>query len=320
MVTDKPMDLYDGAERLAGRASVAWQRSWQTTALHDADAFEADLGALDLSEAEVADLLRARDEAAERAFAREDEAVDPRSGGDVEASPSETDDWFDSRRSLAARFADRVLDRRFLVDEKTTYQLRVPLFELAAPEPDGCLVTFSKERMTGLALGWGVSLFGGGLGGSSSIRVSSVWTFQASAGQRKQVFLPVTVTVGRITVMSGDRVVSRSRQVLASEATPATQPGLVLLPPDPPSRPGALLDSFPIAGDTSGAPATYGTTYKSSSQRRLEFGAEVFGVGANLSAEVTIDDDIGLSLDLSGGHDYALHGLERGEGLSWVVS
>ncbi|MGW6197982.1 hypothetical protein ACWF0M_17690 [Kribbella sp. NPDC055110] len=316
MTEDKPSaDI----EQLVGRVVVEKRHDWIEAGLRDAVALEADLGALDLSDAQIATVLREREVAAEQL-----DILTHGTDGDGPAveyqEPLRDWDLTDQRRKLIDRFYDRLAGRRFVFSEVAEHEVQVPLFVLAAPEPAGCRAAFSQDVMAGRALAWNVTLFGSGFGGSTSLRVTSTWRFEAAAGHSKQVFLPVTVKVATVRVMAGERVVTTTRQVVASKATPAKQPGLTLLPPDAQAPAGPVISEYPLAGDTSGSIANYGATYATTSSGRLEIGAEVFGAVAKLSADVSFDSEIALSLELRGGHDYSLRRLQAGQGMAWSVT
>jgi hypothetical protein len=151
------------------------------------------------------------------------------------------------------------------------------------------------------------------------LRVTSTWQFEAGAGAKKQVFVPVTVSVATIRVMAGERVVKTTRKVVAAEATPAKQPGLTLLPADSRWSAGAVVDEYPLAGDTSGAPADFSTSYAKERSDRVDLGGKAFGAEVKLSADVTIAETITLSLKLTGGHDYVLRRFKTGQGMLWHV-
>ncbi|MGW5187848.1 hypothetical protein ACWEOO_01235 [Kribbella sp. NPDC004138] len=315
-------ELYAGAEPLTGQVRVGERRNWLEAGLEDAAVLEADLATLELSTSQIKAILRERQQTqaqlAEITYVLEQELWDDDDNYDEPADAWESP--CGKRRTVKQRFFDRLAGRRFGYSDVTEHEVRVPLFVLAAPEPAGCSATFSQDVMAGRALAWNVTLFGSGLGGSSSFRVTSTWKFQASAGDSKQVFLPVTVTVATVRVMVGERVVTTTRQVVASDATPAKQPGLTLLRPGVQEPAGEVICEYPLAGDTTGAIATYGATYARTSSGRVELGAEAFGVGATLSADVSFDQAIALDLELRGGHDYSLHRLRSGQGMAWSVA
>src|SRR6266545_2395853 len=171
---------------------------------------------------------------------------------------------------------------------------------------------FSVSRIS-----WHAKLLGSGLGGSSDIRVTSTWRFEAAAGDRKLVFLPVTVITAAVTILEGTRVVATTHQVAASEVSTARAPGLLLLAPGAQPPAGDLIRSFSLAGDTSGAIAKFEESYETTAMRRIELGVGAFGVETQLSAEISIAKEIVLSLELRGGFDYELRGLAVGEGMAW---
>ena len=78
---------------------------------------------------------------------------------------------------------------------------------------------------------------------------------------------------------------------------------------------GDLAERFPLAGDGSGAVATYEYAYKRSGEGDLNVGAKAFGVDIKLKATVELSNSITVTFGLVAGSDYELHRLAEGNGL-----
>jgi hypothetical protein len=165
-------------------------------------------------------------------------------------TPREVRQLVSRRQSLLRRFQDLLAGRGFRVDDVSRSEVRFPLFLLAAPTPEGCSATFSSTTMAGRALTWNVKLLGSGLGGSSNLRVTATWRFRAAAGERNVMFVPMTVTSAVVTLLDRTRVVGTTTQVIASEISTATAPGLLLLEPDAGPPLGRPMSRYPLAGDS----------------------------------------------------------------------
>ena len=224
------------------------------------------------------------------------------------------------RGSLVDRLREWNRGRKFQVEATRQVELRIPLFVLAAAHPAGCTAGLETQQERTGGLEWGVTLFGTGLGGSAKVAVTSSAKFSAASGEIKVVFLPASVTVEKVTVLERGRRVGGGHRVDASNLAKSGAPGLLLLGHGRTPPMGDLAERFPLAGDGSGAVATYEYAYKRSGEGDLNVGAKAFGVDIKLKATVELSNSITVTFGLVAGSDYELHRLAEGNGLIWATS
>jgi hypothetical protein len=274
-------ELWNGlVEPLIGQVRVESSDSWIDTGLQDAGSLERDLRVLCLDDAEISSALDLRHETVATLLRIQERIDEIYRAAAYFDTPPEVRRLLHRRQSLLRRFRDRLTGRGFRVDDVARSEVRLPLFLLAAPTPEGCSATFSSTTMAGRALTWSVKLFGSGLGGSSTLWVTSTWRFRSAAGERKLVFVPMTVTSAAVTLLDGTQVVGTTTQVVASEVSTATAPGLLLLAPDADTALGRPIMRYPLADDGTGGLATYEHKYEGHRAGRIEIGVTAFGAQA----------------------------------------
>jgi hypothetical protein len=321
------MDAFSGPswlsgkpERLVGATQLIGATDWTQRAVYSPNEFKRGLHDLGFPEAEVQGALALQAEVAER----------DRQVGAKLAELEERDRWTShlttpadvlkllrERESLYSRLKDWLGGRELRIQDVAESPVRVPLFLLSAPAPEGCVTMFQQSVMRGQALTWTLSVGGSGLGGGSTLQVSSSWQFSAQSGERKAVFVPLTVTVARVDIVANGRTLSSGVQVVASELKETQPPGLVLLEPDAHPPIGQLLKEFSLSGDTTGAVATYDYNYEHRDEGSLQVGLEAFGVKTSVAFQATMTSAAALKLELRGGHDYIMHSLAEGGGIAW---
>jgi hypothetical protein len=172
--------------------------------------------------------------------------------------------------------------------------------------------------MHGRALTWSMTVFGSGVGGSSELTASASAGFTAAAGQTKSVFVPLTVTSQRVLVLESGRQVSVGVQIDASSVRTDSSPGLLVLPPGMRPPAGPPIRRFPLAGDTTGALATYQWSYKQTSKPTVQIGFEAFNSKMSLKVGTDLTSEVTLKYQLRGGYDYVLLSTREGDGLLWA--
>jgi hypothetical protein len=93
-------------------------------------------------------------------------------------------------------------------------------------------------------------------------------------------------------------------------------PGLALLPAARPPA-GAPVQRFPLAGDTTGALASYRWKYARTAKLQVDVGLEAFHSKASLKIGTELTTQVALEYGLRGGHDYVLLRAAEGDGLLW---
>jgi hypothetical protein len=230
-----PSWLSGKSEPLVGATRLIEATDWTQRAVHSPNEFERGLYDLGFPEAEVQEALALQAEVAERdrQVSAELRKLAKRDQGRLYLStPEDVLKLWRERESLYSRLKDWLSGRELRVQDVAESPVHVPLFLLSAPAPEGCVTTFQQSVMRGQSLAWTLSVGGSGLGGGSTLQVSSSWQFSAQSGERKVVFVPLTVTVARVDVVAKGRTLSSEVQVVASELKETQPPGLVLLEPD----------------------------------------------------------------------------------------
>jgi hypothetical protein len=285
-------------EPVEGSSTVAW-RTWEDTALDSPDDFSTALAETGFTPTEIADAMATRDAAQE----------------EVRAAVAESAE--DARRGALQRLRDWLAGRKVVVEERELVNLKLPLFLLAAPSAAGSTAQFTTSVERGSGLGWSISLSGTGLSGEAKVDASLSAGFEAAAGEAKLVFLPVIATAEKLRVTEAGR---QSVRIDLSEMRrdEGVAPGVVLLAPDARPPIGAVEQTYPLAGDTSGAPATYKFAYKQTKSHGLKVGIKAFGADLSLESSSTLETSVSLSFGLPGGRDYELHRLAEGDGVLWA--
>jgi hypothetical protein len=305
-------------EPLQGNVAVGRQKDWVDTALQFRDAFASGLRPLGLPEAEFERTVSLRDDTAAQLQAIDLDIERYQQPGVRFADDPVPPELYARQRSVLRRLSDYFNDREIQVLETAETEVRVPLFILAGAEVEGCTAAFDQEEMRARPLTWSMTVFGTGLGGSRELRTSAVATFTAAAGETKVVFQPLKLRLERVAVLQNGRRIGGGIRANSAEATTDASPGLLLLSSKTRPPGGPLLRRFPLAGDTTGALATYKWMYARTSKKTLSIGADAFRTSLSLTVGTELTTEVALEYGLRGGHDYALHGIAEGDGLLWA--
>lgn len=263
--------------------STVTMRSWQESALDDADRFMSDLQMLGLQQDEVSHGVELA-----------------RTGG---SGPlARLNDWFSGRK--------------IVVDSRQPADVILPLFVLSAYSTPGCVSTYQTTSDQSHKLGWNVTIFGTGLSGEATISSSVTSTLTAEAGQAVLVFLPITVAVEQVRVVAKDGTTISSGQRI--DVSPAQQehpvPGGRLLDASALPAPGEFVQTYSLAGYPAGSPADYQYVYTQEKSASLRVGLKVSGADISVTGSVSMSTSVTLDFKLAGGRDYRLSRLADGDG------
>lgn len=303
---------------LTGRVQVGDENDPVVAAVKSRQAFESGLRSIGLPDSQVAQAVSLRDETDIRLREIDAEIQRYHPPGVRFALDPTPPGLYSQRNSVWRRFADWFSNKKIEVLEAADTEVRVPLFILGCAEADGCTATFDREEMKGRSLSWNMTLYGNGASGSRELSASASATFTAAAGQTKVVFVPLTLTLQRIIVLEADRPIATGIQVDSSSVRADSSPGLRVLPPETRLPAGPAVQRFPLAGDTTGALATYQWTYQQTSEKHLEIGLEAFNSKMTLSVGTELTTLVTLKYELRGGYDYILLSAAEGDGLLWA--
>lgn len=306
------------AEPVSGDVSLGEEASWVTAALDSREALHSGLSAIGLADSEVTRIVSLRDETEAELRAVNKQIDRYRPPGSHFALDPVPPSLYVRRDSLWQRLADALAGREVRILETTDAEVRVPLFVLSCPDVNGCTAAFDREEMHRRSLGWNMTVFGTGVGGSREVRASASAGFMAAAGETKVVFVPLTVTVERVAVLESGRQTSTGLQVDARSMRTDSSPGLLLVPPGATPPAGAPVQRFPLAGDTSGALASYRWKYERTAKLEVNVGLEAFQSKVSLKIGTELTTQVRLEYGLRGGHDYVLLRAAEGDGLLWA--
>jgi hypothetical protein len=132
------------------------------------------------------------------------------------------------------------------------------------------------------------------------------------------IFLDLTLPVEHIEISKEGQRIGTGFRIDGANVKPAASPGLYLLSAASLPPTGAEVTQFPLVGDTSGALATYQWTYKRSAKMMATLGVKAFNSSLTLSYGSVLTDQISLTYELRGGHDYRLLAAADGDGLLWA--
>lgn len=287
-VTGGPAWAAQGTAMAMQAESSVSVRSWQDSALDDADRFTADLQTLGLHEDDVND-------GATLARSVESDAL------------TRLSNWFSGRK--------------IVVDNRELVQVELPLFVLSAYNAAGCGSSYQATSDQSRRLGWNVTVFGTGLGGDATVSSSVTSTLSADAGQACLIFLPVTVAVEQVRVVAKDgSTVSSGQRVDVSPAKAQSPvPGARLLDSNVLPAAGASVQTYALSGYAATTPAEYQYVYTQEKSVSIQTGVKAFGSNIGISGSVTMSKSVTLDFRLAGGHDYQLCKLAGGDvdGLVW---
>jgi hypothetical protein len=305
-------------EPLDGKVAIGPQQDWVNAALQSRAGFGSGLRSIGLPEDEVKRAVSLRDdtEAQLRAIELEIESYRP-PGRSFVADPVPPE-LYAQRRSVRRRLADYFNDREIQVLDTAVREVRVPLFVLAGADVPGCTATFAQQEMHSRHLTWSMTVFGNGLGGCRELKASAEASFTAEAGQAKVVFQPLKLILQRVAGLQGARQVSGGVRVDSGSIRTDSSPGLLLLSAEARPPAGPLVRRFPLAGDTTGAVATYAWVYARTSKKNLTLGVDAFHTNVSLIVGTELTTQVTLEYGLRGGHDYVLLSAAEGDGLLWA--
>ena len=306
-----------------GDADVRTETRWYADApFFNRELFERRLDEEGITALERDEILNLRDDYVDRANRLH--VIDPPTrlpwifpsyggeGGDD--PPPEINDLSGRRR----RLLDWLGQVKFKAKASETVALQIPLSVIGAADIGGCTagVDFYTEKVHQFE--WGVTVFGTGSSEAVGLEVTTRAKFTAGHGETKVIFLPLSFVVesGRITKRGAPLGTAR-RANMSKVKSGAI--GILLLAPGAEPPLGERVETYPLAGDTSGAIATYEYSYKRQAGHKLSIGTKAFGADLSMDVEVGVAHTFTVSYDLRGGADYDLHRLREGEGLPWSL-
>jgi hypothetical protein len=232
---------------------------------------------------------------------------------------NEVDQVYDSAsRSAWSRLSDWWAGRVREVESKEPLNLRLVLFLLSAPSGE-CTSELTAEGTATTNLGWSINIAGTGLGHEGEIEVTTSAGFEAINGQRKLVFVPMSVVLERIVLLEPGSLPVRYWRINVEglkDQHPA--PGVILLAIDSIPPMGPLLQTYPLAGDTSASTATYSYKYTQTCAMNLKIGVKVDQVDLGVTAKSTMKSFVELKFKLRSGKDYQLHSACDSDGVLWA--
>jgi len=305
-------------EPLDGKVALGGPKNWVDAALQSRDAFAAGLRSIGLPDDEVERTVSLRDDTEAQLQAIELDIESYRPPGVLFAVDPVPPELYAQRQSVWRRLADYFNDREIRVLETAETEVRVPLFVLTGADVEGCTAKFDHEEMRTRPLTWSMTVFGSGLGGSRELKTSAAASFTAAAGEAKVVFQPLTLTLQRVAVLQSGRQIGSGVQADSAGLRTDASPGLLLLSPQARPSAGPSVQRFPLAGDTTGALATYKWMYARTSKKNLSVGVDAFNTKLSLTVGTELTTQVTLQYELRGGHDYALLRVAEGDGLLWA--
>ena len=276
--------LYGRSQPLEGRTFV-WTKPWDGWALEPRDIFEARLREVGLPDDAVSDALRMRDKVELVGNQLVDYDRRDRNVFRIEESPVRLR-LLAERHSAIERLRGWFVGRVFRVDDSAEIEFDVPLFVLAAADVAGCTASFETNLMRVGGMSWAVTLVGSGLSGAGGISVSTSSKFTAAHGEIKVVFLPVSVTVEKVTVLEHGHAVGEGHRIDLSKLRTTGAPSLRILPSKTEPRRTGIAERYLLSGDSTGAAATYQYAYMSSATLDPQIGANAFGFRFSLKVNV----------------------------------
>ena len=305
-------------EPLEGKVAIGGQKDWVDAALQSRAAFGSGLRSIGLPEDEVERAVSLRDDTEAQLRAIELDIESYRPPGVLFAVDPVPPELYARQRSVWRRLADYFSDREVRVLDTAVTEVRVPLFVLAGADVAGCTATFDQQEMRSRPLTWTMTVFGNGLGGSRELKASAEASFTAEAGEVKVVFQPLKLMLQRVAVLLDGRQVGGGVQVDSASIRTDSSPGLLLLSAQARPPAGPSVQRFPLAGDTTGALATYKWIYARTSKRNLSLGVDAFHTKLSLTVGTELTTQVTLQYELRGGHDYVLVRAAQGDGLLWA--
>ena len=232
-------------------------------------------------------------------------------------TPPELRSLYEKQGSAKQRLIGWFKGRTVQIERTEEFFERVPVFVLAAPNVQGCSAAFTTSEQLTRNLDCKVAVYGSGLSAGSKWSCKARCEFSAESAEKKLVFVPAEITVGEVSVFEGTKKVGQGRQITVIEYKANCKPGVTLIPANGGPSSGAAVETYPLAGDTSGGLSTYAHEYTQATTGGFTLGLKAFGGDVSLTVDVTLERLVGLTYKLKGGYDYHLHNLTAGQGISW---
>jgi hypothetical protein len=304
-------------EPTIGRSYALRASSWESAAVYYPETFADSLYSLGLSDNDIAQALAQRDDIAP-VVRRIDEWEEAQLTGVMhsDGGASVRNEAAIERRSALDRLRDWWRGREIREQESTELEVKVPLWTFGAPTIQGCSASVEHGHKRGTALSFGVRLAGSGLGGSAEFHTSTIWTFHASSGHVKVVFISTSVRVARVIVMEDGKAISEGFRVDAIASVP-TEPAVLVLPGSTNLPTTEVARAYPLAHDTTGDVAEYKYMYEGTNSKSFGIDVKAFSTGVSVKSSVKISGSLALTYQLKGGFDYELRYLHKGHGLVW---
>lgn len=217
---------------------------------------------------------------------------------------------------------DRVrelLGMRTRVVEKTWFEMvDVPLYRFAAPNVKGAKVEYSEGSTSTDGSGWSVTVPGFGIGRTKTVEISKSRTFEAGAGEAKQVYVRVLIRLNQEAVYDGDRLVGRGYTAEVASPSESGDPqllrrGVRSVPWQAGRYNGVTLDildmvDLALSGDRSGATHTEKRSWVTDVSRHVMINlTKIKSVDVSALATVKRTRRLELSFELPAGHDYQVY-------------
>ena len=222
------------------------------------------------------------------------------------------------RSTLTQRIRELLGARRRVAEETWFEMVDVPLYRFAAPNVRGAKVEYSEGSTTLDGSGWNVVLPGIGLGRTKTVEITKSRTFEAGAGEVKQVYVRVLVRITRENVYDGGRLVGTGYTAEVASPSESGDPQLL--------RRGVKSVAWPIRLHGEGAPEfhdlvdlalggdTSGSVHKEKRSWVTDVSREVSvrlaktkAVDVSALATVKRTRQLELSFELPAGHDYQVY-------------
>ncbi len=292
--------------------------TWDEAALDDRAAFYTELRAVGLSERGIAEALEVRDEAAAKLLPAQ-ERLKPYENVMFFESPPEYIDaqnfYFKTRQTALGRLGDWWRERVTIVDAVDSYTARIPLFVLGTPAVRGCTSKWSREIISGISGGGTLSIAGSGFASDSASTYVESAVFQADSSDIKLIFCDVKLRLEHIEIREPAKPAIRAWRIDLAGSDRSVSPGLLVLAPGKVPPRGEFVRPYPLAGDTSGALATYSETYKQQKNKQAKVGFKVKGVELGLTTKSDYSDGVKMEFQLKGGSNYGLYYAQDCDGV-----
>jgi hypothetical protein len=304
-------------EHLAGSARLRPAAPWELAVEHRT-AFADGLTQLGLNDEDRADALRVRDTVAGEVLQLGDEYAAIARAAYRPAPVREAIAILEERRTAHERLAAWFADRRFEVRARATTDVRIPLFVIAAPDVAGCRTELWPTGTPAAALSARFTLFGTGGGGGATGLATITDGVCTGPGTSRLVFVPVKVTVAKVTVYGNQGLAGQGLQVSITGAPRTAGTYAVQLEADTPSPIGRRLQTCAHRNDAPDICAYERIPAHAPPEiREVRLPITIEDMEAVVTAAVALSGPVTIAADLAGGHDYDLHDLAQGHGIGW---